>query len=130
LVWPGCLYRARRLLLDGGALFILADAWAAGREVFRVPLPGGCPLIIKPGWLTLWRHTGARVLPVTTHLEGRAQVITIHPPLPTPGPHDTDLPSAWPDILASLVTDYVRRFPEQCAALPFRKRLLPDLSSR
>ena len=116
--WPGYLYRARRLLLDGGALFILADAWD-GREVFRVPLPGGHPLIIRAGWLTLWRQTGARVLPVTTHLEGRVQVITIHAPLPTPGPHDADGPSAWPDILCSLVKDYVRRFPEQCPVLPF-----------
>lgn len=122
--WPAPLYRARRLLLDGGALFILADAWA-GREVFRIPLPGGRPLIVRAGWLSLWRQTGARVLPVTTHLEGRVQIITIHPPLPTPGPHDADLPSAWPDILGSLVKDYVRRFPEQCAALPFPNRPLP-----
>ena len=122
--WSGSLFRARRLLLDGGALFTLADGWS-GREVCRVPLPGGHPLMIRAGWLTLWRQTGARVLPVTTHLEGRVQVITIHPPLPTPGPHDADLPSAWPDILGSLVKDYVRRFPEQCPVLPFPKRPLP-----
>jgi lauroyl/myristoyl acyltransferase len=122
--WPGTLYRARRLLLDGGALFILADAWA-GREVFQVPLPGGCPLILRAGWLTLWRQTGARVLPVTTHLDGRVQVVTIHPPLPTPGEHDADLPPEWSDILASLVKDYVRRFPEQCPVLPFPQRPLP-----
>ena len=103
---------------------IPADGWT-GREVLRVSLPGGRPLIIRAGWLALWRQTGARVLPVTTHLEGRIQVIAIQPPLPTPGPHDADLPSAWPDILRSLVRDYVRRFPEQCPALPFPRRPMP-----
>jgi hypothetical protein len=44
--WPGYLYRARRILLDGGALFIMADSWV-GREAIRVPLPGG-PMIICP----------------------------------------------------------------------------------
>ena len=35
--WPGYLYRARRILLDGGALFIMADSWA-GRPAFsKVP---------------------------------------------------------------------------------------------
>lgn len=127
--WPSCLYRARRLLLDGGALFTIADGWVGG-EAFRVSLPGGRPLIIRAGWLTLSRQTGARVLPVTTHLEGRVQVITIHPPLPTPGPHDVDLPSTWPDILGALVKDYVWRFPEQCAALPFPRRPLPGSRPR
>lgn len=118
--WPAYLYRARRLLLDGGALFILADSWV-GREVFRVPLPGGQPLIIRGGWLNLWRQTGVRVLPVTTHLEGRIQVITIHAPLPTLGPDHANEPSAWLGVLCSLIKDYVRRFPEQCPVLPLSK---------
>jgi lauroyl/myristoyl acyltransferase len=113
--WPGYLYRARRILLDGGALFIMADSWI-GRAAFPVPLPGG-PMIVRSGWLSLRRLTGARVIPVVTHLEGRTQVITIHPALPIPAPHDADPLAAWRGIIAGLVTDYVRRFPEQCPVL-------------
>ena len=36
--WPGYLYRARRMLLDGGALFILADS-RVGRATFRDAAP-------------------------------------------------------------------------------------------
>ena len=95
--WPGYLYRARRILLDGGALFILADS-RVGRAAFAVPLPGG-PMIIRSGWLTLCRLTGARVIPVVTHLEGRTQVITIHPALPTPAPGDADPLATWREII-------------------------------
>lgn len=120
--WPGYLYRARRILLDGGALFIMADSWV-GREAIRVPLPGG-PMIIRSGWLSLYRQTGARVVPVVTHLEGRTQVITIHPALPTPQPDDVDPLGAWRDILVALVSDYVRQLPEQCPVLVFPPTIL------
>ena len=120
--WPGYLYRARRILLDGGALFIMADSWV-GREAFRVPLAGG-PMIIRSGWLSLYRQTGARVLPVVTHLEGRTQIITIHSALPTPLPDDVDPLGAWRDILVALVRDYVRQFPEQCPVLVFPPAIL------
>jgi lauroyl/myristoyl acyltransferase len=115
--WPGYLYRARRILLDGGALFILADSWA-GRPAFSMPLPGG-PMIVRSGWLSLWRLTGARVIPVVTHLEGRTQVITIHPALPSPAPRGADPLATWREIITVLVSDYVRRFPEQCPVLVF-----------
>jgi lauroyl/myristoyl acyltransferase len=115
--WPGFLYRARRILLEGGALFIMADSWV-GRTAFPVPLPGG-PMIVRSGWLTLHRLTGARVIPVTTHLDGRTQVITIHPPLPAPRTRDADPIPAWREIITALVSDYVRRFPEQCPVLVF-----------
>ena len=115
--WPGYLYRARRILLDGGALFILADS-RAGRVAFPVPLPGG-PMIVRSGWLSLCRLTGARVIPVVTHLEGRTQVITIHPALPTPAPGAADPLATWREIITVLVSDYVRRFPEQCPVLVF-----------
>jgi len=131
--WPGYLYRARRMLLDGGALFILADS-RVGRATFAVPLPGG-PMIIRSGWLTLCRLTGARVIPVMTHLEGRTQVITIHPALPTPAPGDADPPATWREIITGLVNDYVGRFPEQCPYLAspstaLRRRRAPAGSER
>ena len=81
-------------------------------------------MIIRSGWLSLYRQTGARVLPVVTHLEGRTQVITIHPALPTPLPDDVDPLGAWRDILVALVRDYVRQFPEQCPVLVFPPAIL------
>jgi lauroyl/myristoyl acyltransferase len=115
--WPGYLYRARRILLDGGAIYVKADAWK-GRELCRVLVPGGTARIMA-GWAMLARQTGARVLPVMTHLAGRDQVITIHPPLPRPAPGDAEDLEEWRAILAALITGYVERFPEQCAALAF-----------
>jgi hypothetical protein len=97
------------MLLDGGAIHMMADA-GSGREVFRVAL-------LRSGWLSLSRQTGARVLPVLTHLAGRVQVIAIHPALPTGGPGAAGELPVWRDILVSLVQDHVRRFPEQCPAL-------------
>jgi lauroyl/myristoyl acyltransferase len=120
--WPGYLYRARRLLLEGGKLFIMADSWV-GRELFRIPLPGG-PAVIRSGWLTLQRQSGARVLPVSTHLEGRSQIITIHPPLPPPRDRDDVEPEQWRAILSDLMTEYLRRFPEQCPVLAFPPTVL------
>jgi len=122
--WSGLVYRARRILLDGGNVFLMADG--AGRGVFRVSLPARAALI-KPGWLVLHRHTGARVLPVLTHLEGRTQVITIHPPLPMSGSDPAGEGGAWRDTLTSLLKSYVRQFPEQCPALVFSFRSRPDV---
>lgn len=129
--WPGYLYRARRILLEGGTIFTMADAWA-GREAFRVPLPGGTAAVIRSGWLTLCRQTGARVLPVMTHLAGRIQVITIHPALPTSRPDDADRFREWREILGSLMRDYVQRFPEQCPVLAFpaEERRAPGPAAR
>ena len=122
--WSGLVHRARRILLDGGRVFLMADG--AGREMFRVALPGR-PVLIKPGWLVLHRHTGARVLPVLTHLEGRTQVITIHPPLPMSGLDPASEGGAGRDTLTSLLQSYVRRFPAQCPALVFPFRSRPDV---
>lgn len=118
--WPAFLYRARRILLDGGRIFIAAES-LAGRELFHVPLSGG-PLPIRAAWLTLHRMTGAPILPVLTHLEGRAQVVTIHPALPTFGSDPVDIPRLRA-ALASLLQDYVDQFPEQCAGIVFRSAL-------
>jgi len=113
--WPAVLYKARQTLLDGGKICIMADS-EEGQEVFRVPLPGG-PMVIRAGWLTLHRLTGAPVLPVLTHLRGRRQILTIHPPLPTRESDPARRLEVWRDIITSLVVDYVGRFPEQCPML-------------
>jgi lauroyl/myristoyl acyltransferase len=111
------LLRGRRILREGGIVFSVADG-ERGHTLFRVPLPGGA-LTVLSGWISLVRHTGARVVPVLTHLEGRTQVITTHPPLPVSGRGLSDDLAMWRPILSRLVEDYVRRFPEQCPAPAF-----------
>lgn len=124
--WLATLYRASGILRDGGTIHLMADGF--GRELCRIPLPGG-PAVIRGGWLNLQRHTGARVFPMLTHLQGRTQVVTIHPELAletvSPG-----TPVPWEDTLASLLRAYVARFPEQCFGLVFAPRLLPALPRR
>jgi len=115
--WLRVLYQARRILLDGGIVYLMADG--AGRELAHLPLPGG-PVIVRAGWFNLQRHTGARVLPILTHAEGRRQVITIHPELPMGEADPAEGRPRWQDAIASLLADYVRRFPEQCFGLAFR----------
>jgi lauroyl/myristoyl acyltransferase len=110
------LYRARRILLDGGRVFIGADGF--GTEAFSIPLPGG-PVSVRAGWLFLRQATGAPVLPVLSHMEGRLQVVTIYPPLP-PAVDDSALDlQLCRDALGRLLRDYLRRFPEQCPMLAF-----------
>lgn len=118
--WLGVLYRARGILRDGGTIALMADG--NGRELLHIPLPGG-PAIVRAGWLNLQRHTGARVLPMLTHLRGRTQIVTIHPELPMQEP-STGTRHPWEDRLASLLADYVARFPEQCFGLVFVPRAL------
>jgi lauroyl/myristoyl acyltransferase len=114
------LYQARRILLDGGRVFISGDG--LGREAFSVPLPGG-GASIRSGWLTLRRTSAAPVLPVLSHMEGRSHVVTIHPALPPPIADPVlDLDSCRRPI-GELLSDYVHRFPEQCYHLAFRSAL-------
>jgi lauroyl/myristoyl acyltransferase len=108
----GMLHRARRVLADGGTIYMMGDG-QAGREAFRVALPGGA-LIVRAGWLALRRHTGATVLPVLTHRDGRGHVITIHPPLPARVADPDADAEACRQALVPLLADYERRFPEQC----------------
>jgi lauroyl/myristoyl acyltransferase len=110
------LYRARRILLDGGRVFIGADG--VGAEAFSLPLPGG-PLSIRAGWLSLREATGAPVLPVLSHMDGPVQVVTIHPPLPAPVDDPARDLHACRQALGDLLQDYLRRFPEQCPTLAF-----------
>ena len=116
----GVLYRARRLLLDGGLLYMAAEG-GSGRMTFQVELPGGSARI-RSGWFVLRRQCAVPVLPVLTHLEGRTQVITICPPLPPPDPDAARDLEVCRVRLTALLEDYVRRFPEQCYALTFSKR--------
>lgn len=114
--WVQRLHRALQLLLDGNHVFISADG--EGREAATIALPGG-PLTLRSGWLALRRATGAAVVPVLSHLEGRTQVVTVHPPLPercADGAADLE---ACRGALAAVIGDYVRRFPEHCYSLAF-----------
>lgn len=110
LVDGGVLRRAARLLLDGQTVYMTADG--NGREAFSLPLPGRPPLPIRSGWVVLRELAGVPVLPVLSHREGRRQVVTIHPPLPT----DLD---ACATTLGHLLQDFAGRFPSQCYSLAF-----------
>jgi hypothetical protein len=114
------LYRARRIILDGGRVFIGADG--VGTEAFSLSLPGG-PLSIRAGWLSLRGATGAPVLPVLSHMEGHVQVVTIHPPLPAPVNDPAPDLHACRQALGDLLHDYLRQFPEQCPMLAFAQRV-------
>jgi lauroyl/myristoyl acyltransferase len=112
------LRRAQNLLRHGGSVFMNADG--AGAGAFSVPLPGR-PIVIREGWLALRRLTGATVLPVLSHLEGRAQVVTVHPALPPPvGDPAVDLENCR-RALGELLADFTARHPEQCALVAFAR---------
>jgi len=112
--WAAVLYHARRVLLDGGKIHIRVDG--EGREAFRLPLRVG-PWSIAGGWLALHQLTGASVLPVVHHLDGRQHIITIRPPLPTSESDPQKRLAGWLDLLTRLFDDFVERFPAQCPHL-------------
>jgi len=111
------LYHARRLLVSGENIFITADGMA-GAAALEVPLPGGTARI-HPGWLFLREISGAPVLPVLSHVEGRMQVVTVYPPLPPLCADPVRDLEVCRETLSSLLADHVRRFPEQCYILAF-----------
>ncbi len=115
-VWERRLYRARQLLLEGKTIFVSADGGDAG--TLSVPMAGG-GVGLGVGWLFLRRSTKAAVLPVLSHLEGRTQVVTIHPPLRQPLPDPAEDTDAVLAALALTLEAHVRRFPEQCYSLAF-----------
>lgn len=114
--WERRLHAARTIVAGGGRVFISADG--VGAEAFSIALPGGSASI-GAGWTVLRRTTRTPALPVLAHLEGRTQVVTVHPPLP---PVEAD---ASADLavcraaLAPLLEAHVRRVPEQCYSLAF-----------
>jgi lauroyl/myristoyl acyltransferase len=110
------LYRAHGILSRGESIFMTADG--PGTVAFELPLPGGRALI-RAGWLLLRETTGAAVLPVLSHMEGRTQVVTVYPPLPPSGADASRDLEACREVLGSLLADHVRRFPEQCYLLAF-----------
>jgi lauroyl/myristoyl acyltransferase len=116
-VWERRLYRARQLLLEGKTVFVSADGGDAG--TLSVPMPGGAAVTLGVGWLLLRRTTKAAVLPVLSHLEGRMQVVTVHPPLPQPLPDPSEDAETVLAALAPILEVHVRRFAEQCYSLAF-----------
>jgi hypothetical protein len=69
-------------------------------------------------------------VPVTARLDGRVQVITIHPPLPAPGPGPDAHLGACRAILTRIVEDYVARWPGQCPVLIFPPEATAEVSAR
>src|SRR5262249_28118750 len=96
---------------------VTADA-PVGRELFQIALPGAA-LAIRAGWFSLCRQSGARVLPVMSHLEGRVQVIRVHPPLPANDPDEAVALAGSRQVLTALARDYVARHTSQCPGLVF-----------
>jgi lauroyl/myristoyl acyltransferase len=115
--WVRLLYQARQHLRRGESVFISADG-EHGRVAFQMSLPGR-PALIRNGWLALRHATGAAVVPVLSHLEGRTAIVVVHPALPPAvGDPARDL-EACRRALEPIVRNYVRRFPEQCFSLAF-----------
>ena len=104
--------------MNGGNVFITADGGRVTTTAFEVPVPGAT-VGVRGGWLFLREITGAPVLPVLSHMEGRTHVVTVHPALP-PRCADPvrDLENCRERITA-LLSDHIRRFPEQCYGLAF-----------
>lgn len=112
------LYFARKRLLGGATIYMPADG-GRGRLAFAVPIPGGTEHPIRAGWLTLRRECRVPVLPTVGHMDGRTQVITIHPPLPDPDPDPARDAAVCREVVTAIVDDFVRRFPEQCCGLVY-----------
>jgi len=114
------LYKARSRLLGGETILITADG-PGGRDAFQVQLPGGTA-VVRSGWFALRRLTGAPTLPVLAHQEGRHQVITIHPALPSVTPNPVDDLDRCREAITPLLERFVREHPEQCYTLTFPRR--------
>jgi hypothetical protein len=111
------LHQIRGLVRQGALVYLTADG-PAGREGFRIDLPGE-PLVLRQGWLALRRLAHVPTVPVLAHRRGNRYVITVHPALP-PSRSDPDADiGLCRAVLAPLVEAYVRQFPEQCRYLAF-----------
>jgi lauroyl/myristoyl acyltransferase len=105
------LYRAYRILRDGGAVFVTADG--GGQVAFEVPVPGRA-WAIRSGWLGLRRQAAAVTCPVLSHWQGARVVVSIRPPLPDPDPDPLRDLETCQRIISDVLCEHVRRFPAQC----------------
>ena len=111
----GGLAHLRKLLTQGATVHLTADG-PFGREAFRIPLPSGV-LVVRSGWWTLRRLTGATTLPVLARREGHRLVVSVHAPLPDPADDPGEDLLACRAALVPLVAELVRRAPAQCEVL-------------
>jgi lauroyl/myristoyl acyltransferase len=125
------LMRIRQLLRGGALVYVTADG-PFGREAFSIDLPGE-PLVVRQGWLALRRAAHVPTLPVFGFRTATGRrIIVIHPPLPPVDDDATRDAARCRDVLSPLVTDYVRRHPEQCrwVAMPRWVRRASDGEDR
>ena len=109
------LHVGHRVLQQGGTLFLLGDG-GLGAEVFRLTVPGK-DVVMRAGWFTMRRLSGAVTLPVLSHLHGRQRVLEVFPPLPAPV-RDVEADRETCRMhLMPIVSAYVRARPAQCLSL-------------
>jgi lauroyl/myristoyl acyltransferase len=106
------LYMIRDALRSGALVYITGDG-PFGAEAFRIDFDGG-PVVIRSGWLAVRRAAGVPTFPVLTWREHGRRMIEIHPALPKPDPDPSGDVRLCRAALAPLLSDYVRRFPDQC----------------
>ena len=109
------LHVGHRVLQQGGTVFILGDG-GLGPEVFRVSVPGK-EVVMRSGWFTMRRLSGATTLPVLCHLHGRQRVLEVFPPLPAPVRDIGADREMCGTHLMPIVSAYVRARPAQCLSL-------------
>lgn len=117
-VLGGVLYRMRRRLAGGERVYVAGDG-LKGRLAFTLQVQDGRVLKMKSSWLLLARHTGAPVVPVTTHYEGARQVVTLHPPLPPVDPARVEDLVRCQALLQALLERYAAEHPEQCSGFVY-----------
>lgn len=117
-VLGGALYRMRRRLTEGEHVYVMGDG-LKGRVAFTLQVHDGRVLKMKSGWLLLARHTGAPVVPVTTHYEGPTQVVTFHPPLPPIDMNRIEDLAQYQTLLQGILERFAAAHPEQCSGLVY-----------
>lgn len=117
-VLGGALYRMRRRLAGGEHVYVMGDG-LKGRVAFTLQVHDVRVLKMKSSWLLLAKHTGARVVPVTTHYEGPIQVVTLHPPLPPFDPARIEDLVQCQALLQALLERHAAAHPEQCSGFVY-----------
>ena len=114
----GVLYRARRHVMNGERVYMTADG-GRGRSAFQLCVPGAPAASIKAGWMALRRECGVPVFPVTSHLEGRIQVIEVHPALPERDADRQRDEVQCREAIERVWTAFADAYPAQCGGLLF-----------